>query len=104
MSAARYAVIVRSAEAEPLTTHGDLFVVLDEPEHWVEATSTYFTEGELLPSDLKIFRTREEADEFGKRWKGHPWWVVPFQYFVIEVKPIEETTVTTVGYTLESEL
>lgn len=55
---------------------------------WVEATgmSCDFERG--IPKDIKTFDTKEDADRFIKRWKGHPWYYKPNEeYEIIEVIP-----------------
>lgn len=41
-----------------------------------------------IASDAMAFSTREIAEEFAKKWTGHPWWCKPSgQFEVIEVTP-----------------
>lgn len=87
----RFGVIVRNGE-DQCSTDGMVmgakdaeFWVVDERDGWVEATSTHFEAHRKAPRDLKTFATKEEADAFGQRWKGHPWWCVPASYRVVEV-------------------
>lgn len=49
-----------------------------------------------IGKNLLIFKTEEEADNFGSTWEGHPHWVRPKRYEVVEVEPITETIIT--GY------
>ena len=70
-----------------LTHHGDKFWVVIEPEGWVPATSTRMTyESGQAPYDLKVWKTRKEAEDFGKKWKGHPWWCSPIGFQVVKVQ------------------
>lgn len=88
----KYGLIVTSKEAVSsdgvvLTRDGARYWVVDECGGWVDATSTS-TEWDTgkVPDDLKTFRTREAAEKFGQRWKGHPWYVQPRDFEVIEVE------------------
>jgi hypothetical protein len=87
-----FGLIVVSAEAKStdntvLTNIGDKYWVISEPDGWVPATSVNIT-GDIknIPAGLKVWETKEEAEKFGKKWKGHPWWCVPISFEVIEVK------------------
>lgn len=98
-----FALIVTSKEALAsdryvMTKAGDRFWVLNEPEGWVEATSTRFVNRRLVPGDLKLFKTVASAERFAKRWRGHPWWCQPDgkNYEVVSVTPVTETRI--VGY------
>ena len=92
-----YAVVVESSEArsgspgEPIMTkEGEKFIVVNQPEGWVEADSRHWSG--KVPADAKVFKTPEAAEKFAKRWKGHPWWVKPNGNFeVIEVEPVFES-------------
>jgi len=95
MSDTRYAVIVDSKEAltgadvpnRVMTKEGERFWATIEREGWVEATSASFKEG-LIPADVKTWETSDAAEEFAKRWKGHPWWCVPNgNYEIVELLP-----------------
>jgi len=102
----KFALIVESGEARSsddavLTEDGDKFLVIIEPEGWVEATSSRW-DGNLkssngFPHDPKLFKSPEAATKFAKRWGGHPWWCNPNGNFeVIEVRPVFEQV--QVGY------
>jgi hypothetical protein len=89
----RYAIIVTSEEArsgvpgKPIVTYkGEKFWVLDEPEGWVEASSSRFSSRGVVPGYLKTFKTEESARVFAEKWKGHPWWCVPIAYEIVKVK------------------
>ena len=50
---------------------------------WVPATSSV-----NLSKDIITFENREEAEEFAKEWKGHPWYHMPNgNYEIVEVIP-----------------
>ncbi len=89
-----YALIVESKEVrgqsdQIMTDKGTRFLVLEEPEGWVPATSTQYRKGCALSRDAKLFDTIEGAEKFGDEWKGHPWWCQPNgNYKVVEVKPV----------------
>jgi hypothetical protein len=95
IEAVRFAVIVVSKEAKSgvqgapvMTQEGDRFWVLEEPGHWVEATSCQCFDSAVLPGDLKTFSTREKAGAFATRWDGHPWWCRPTgEYEIVSVRP-----------------
>jgi hypothetical protein len=68
-----------------------MFWVLVEPGGWVDATSGPVLDRATAPAGLKTFATEAEAKNFGKRWKGHPWWCCPAS---IEVVPLAPRMVT----------
>lgn len=71
-----------------LTKEGQLAVVMEEPEGWVPATSAAVHSTADIPRGVQIFLSKEKADTFMKKWKGHPWYYVPNgEYEVIEVVP-----------------
>jgi len=94
----KFVLIVESHEARSgynntvLTESGDRFLVVDEPEGWVEATSAAWT-GSLndsngFPHEPKLFESVGEAAAFAKRWEGHPWWCKPNgKYEILEMRP-----------------
>ena len=100
-----FIVVVESKEARSsykdnpiLTYEGDRFIVLEDDEGWVEATSTIFINDEI-PRGAKLFDTEKDAAKFAKRWKGHPWWCRPNgNYEIIEVIPKTETVIKIIGY------
>ena len=71
-----------------------------EPEGWVEASSSRVSYNEgAVPVDLKTFETRDKAETFARRWKGHPWWCSPNGTFeVVEVVPRQVVEAKIVGY------
>ena len=95
----KFAIIVESIEARSLyddyviTRSGQKFLVVIEPEGWVEATSIRWT-GSLkssggFPYKPKLFNSSESAAKFAKSWKGHPWDCKPNGNFeVVEVKEV----------------
>lgn len=96
-----YAIIVTSAEVKPaihrgsvMTKEGTRFIVTDDREGWVEATSRRFRG--TFPPDTKVFKSYDEAVEFGYRWGGHPWWCKPALFEVAEVYPVFKPVIT--GY------
>lgn len=97
-----FILIVESNEARSgvkgnpvLTKKGDRFLVENENEGWVEATSSRWRE--KINKGAKLFETAAEAESFAHRWQGHPWWCRPNgNYEVINVKPVFEKI--TVGY------
>lgn len=102
----RYVVLVQSREARSgtagrpiMTADGEWFVVVVEPEGWVEATSQSYKLGHPIPADAKPFFSKEAAERFAQRWKGHPWWCEPNgNYQVLEVKPKIRVERHVVGY------
>lgn len=100
MSKTKFAVVVESREVRSgynnvlMTKAGDKFLVTVEPEGWVEATSSHWNGG---LANAKLFDCQTKAEEFAKRWKGHPWWCQPNGNFeVFEVRPIFKQVL--VGY------
>lgn len=94
MNNKEYALIVQGREMKGdsghiMTRNNEWFLVLDEPEGWVPATSIHYSEGNSIRKDAKLFKTPEEAEAFAKTWKGHPWWCSPNGKFrVVEVEPV----------------
>ena len=91
-----YFILVVSSKEEKcandsiMTQEGEKFLVLNEPEGWVPATSCHW-DGEI-PKDAKTFSSIKLAEKFAKKWKGHPWWCNPNGNFeVIPVEPLYET-------------
>ena len=88
-----FVVVVLSEEVQGslapggiMTKQGTRFLVLETPDGWTVATSRYY-DGKIA-SDAMAFSTREIAEEFAKKWTGHPWWCKPSgQFEVIEVAP-----------------
>jgi hypothetical protein len=72
----------------PMTKKGEKFWVCDIEPAWVPATGTSLSFSKDPPRDIKTFPTAEAADEFGKKWIGHPWWVQPKSHEVIELEPV----------------
>ena len=89
-----FTVLIESDEARSgakgkpiMTNKGDKFWPTVDLDGWVEASSSRCIDENVVPRNTLTFLTKEKAEEFGKRWRGHPWWVVPIGYKVIEVKP-----------------
>jgi hypothetical protein len=89
-----YGLIVKGAEMRSgspgnpvIAKEGTEFWVTIEPEGWVEATSSLVTDRTKVPHDLKIWKTKDDAVKFAKRWKGHPWWCSPVSHEVVKVNP-----------------
>ena len=88
-----YALIVQGKEMKSengtvMTRNKEWFLVISDPEGWVEATSIQHSLGNSIRKDAKLFKTSAEAAEFAKHWKGHPWWCSPTgKCRVIKVKP-----------------
>lgn len=83
---------VKSGDGTPLAKEDEEFLVTEEADGWVEATSTSFRWALQvcggIPGGVKVFDTKEDAEKFAAKWKGHPWWCKPNGKFeVIEVKP-----------------
>ena len=76
-----------------MAEEGQRFWVLIEDSGWVEATSATFRDKKLVPANVKTWRTRSAAVNFGKRWTGHPWWCVPNGTFeVVKLTPFYRQT------------
>jgi hypothetical protein len=101
-----FVLIVSSKEARSgvegnpvMTQAGDRFVVVVEPEGWVEATSRSYDANNVISPDAKIFRTVSGAAKFARRWKGHPWYCIPDGNFeVVPVQRITRSEKHTVGF------
>jgi hypothetical protein len=91
-----FAIIVTGKEVpcdatpdRPMTKESERFWVCNiEPAGWVPATGTSLSFSKDPPRDIKTFKTRDAADKFAKKWKGHPWWVVPKSHEVVELEPV----------------
>jgi hypothetical protein len=86
------------SEGSPIIAHqGKKFLVIADKDSWVEATSWTYIPGMTFPTSSKIFPTKEAAEEFASRWKGHPWWCIPSgKHEILEVTEKTETVV--IGY------
>lgn len=102
-----FVLVVSSKEAKSgaagnpiITQAGEKFIVVNDEDEWVEATSLkYDVNNSILPPNVKIFRTQRAAERFVKRWKGYPWWCVPDGTFeVILVSRIVKCRKETIGY------
>ena len=86
-----YALIVegkeaRSANGTVMAEEGEKFLVVKEPEGWVEADSCRWDGS--VGADVKKFSSREAAEKFARKWDGFPWWCVPNGNFeVVEIRP-----------------
>ena len=40
-----------------------------------------------MPSDVKTFKTRDEARKYASSWRPHPWYVKPREWRIVEVVP-----------------
>ena len=69
-----------------LTKDNEPMWVTIDGSGWVPATSHHGS-SKSLPLSIKIWKTYEEAEEFMKSWKGHPWYNVPKTWEVIRVVP-----------------
>jgi len=71
-----------------VTPEGKQFWVVEEPEGWVQATSSPTDvlrwNGEV-PLDVKLWRSFKEADEFMRNWRGHPWYARPKTYEIVKI-------------------
>ncbi|MNQ26031.1 hypothetical protein D3C85_392560 [compost metagenome] len=80
---------VVSVGGSVLTHEGHQVWVCNEADGWVKATGEsdgFFGYG--VPSSIKVFETRKSAENFIKKWKGHPWYYVPNgKYEIFEVEP-----------------
>jgi len=64
---------------------GDKFIICNG--EWGVTSSRYPALLSEVPDDVKTFESEASATEYGLRWKGHPWWVDPLEFEVIEIKP-----------------
>lgn len=81
---------VKSADGNIMARDGERFWL--ENEQWIDATGARFDrypDGRGSAS-LKTFTSRDDAEAFAKKWKGHPWWVKPKSFEVVEVEPLFE--------------
>lgn len=110
----KWALMVRSNEVRSgllgnpvVTQSGEWFIVENEPEGWVEATSINIGGGSAAnlldewlgrsasnSKHIKRFNSPEEAESFARRWRGHPWYCKPSGKFsVVEIKPVYKRVV-----------
>lgn len=76
-----------------MSKEGERFWIETDPEGWVSASGSRLSwrgpDGNAS-SRLKTFGSIEEAQEFAKQWKPHPWWVIPKAFEVVVVEPLYE--------------
>lgn len=95
--ARKFSVIVAckeaiSANGHVVTRQAEKRWVCNSEGGWVEATSQGFFGYSEIPGDVKAFASREDAEKFARRWKGHPWYCQPTGEFeVIELEPVMVT-------------
>ena len=89
-----YTVLIESdeeksgAKGNPIITHkGEKYWPTVDTDGWIEASSVRCLDENQIPTGVLTFLTKEKAEAFGKRWKGHPWWVVPIGYEVVKLTP-----------------
>lgn len=70
--------IISPENAEYLANSGPLH------EGWVSGDRF---DGSKIPEHTLVWKTAKEAQEFAETWKGHPWWVQPKSWRVVEVEP-----------------
>lgn len=90
-SAERFSAVKEHGKHIVVTKHGDKFWVVNEPEGWVPATSTHVSDDDNIPHDVKIWNTYEDAENFLKEWKGHPWWCSTIAYKIIRIEKTFKT-------------
>ncbi len=95
--ATRYAIIVRGKEQlaydkTVMTRDGERFWVMNDHDGWVDASSVHWTSDGAVPADVKTFESKEAADRFARRWKGHPWWCSPKpgEHEIVAIEPVFE--------------
>ena len=99
-----FAVIVHSKEMlaydkSIMTKEGERFWATVDREGWVEASSSRARVNEGVPGDVMTWPTREDAEKFARRWKGHPWWCSPNGTFeIVELIPRKVIETKIVGY------
>lgn len=70
-----------------ITKDGAWMWVTKDSNGWVEASSVHAHPKGPIPVTAKPFETREKAEAFARRWRGHPWWCIPNGTFkIIPVK------------------
>lgn len=80
--------VVYTRDGHAMTAKGTEYWVCREREGWVEATAFPYRSSCGIPHSLLTFDTREAASAFGERWTGHPWWVKPVGFRVVEVSAL----------------
>lgn len=73
-----------------VTKAGDWAWVVIEPEGWVIATSTSVPADGRVLHDVKVFKSKEDAEDFIRKWatKYHPWYYKPDgTYEIVPIKP-----------------
>jgi len=69
-----------------MTKAGEWFWVL----HGEWGVTSKGCRGEGIPRDIQVFKSFDEAERFGKNWRGHPWYCRPNG--TCEVIEMEENT------------
>lgn len=71
-----------------MASEGDVYWVVCSDEFCVSGVKSTLGKDGRLPTGVVLFESVEAASDFGRRWKGHPWWVVPKSFEVVEVEPV----------------
>ena len=93
----KYAVVIYCKEhyhGNDLVTKKDERVIVTNGE-WGDTSSDF--DPNDIDKDVKIFATKESAEKFAKKWKGHPSYYNPSgQFEIIELEPV--TVQKIIGY------
>ena len=89
----KLALVVKVKGAKSLNIPRNSYMLVEEAEGWVEATSSVWN-GDKHATDWhrspKLFNNEQEIKEFLSRWDGHPWYCKPYKtgYKVFKVAPV----------------
>ncbi len=78
---------------------GERFWVVNDDDGWVDASTSRYTLSP--PRNVRCFESKEGAELFAAQWTGHPWWIIPDTYDIVELGYIYETVVK--GYRIINE-
>jgi hypothetical protein len=84
----RYAVKVIGsqvvgADGKIFTHDGEEFWVCDD--EWGPSGSNTGNGG--MPPNVMTFKNKDDARHFAGQWEGHPWWVKPKDWRIVEIVP-----------------
>lgn len=79
---------VKNAHGYIVTKLGDRFWIVQGEWGVTSSMAVDLLRDELLPKDLLLFDTIDEANKFAKWWDPHPWDMQPNMFFVVPVEPV----------------
>lgn len=76
---------VMSASGETIMQEENSWVYVVDEEYIGGGSADGIDNSYHSSKDLLTFTTFKKAEAFAKKWKGHPWWIEPKGYKIIEL-------------------